>query len=258
MQKLLDIMRRLRDPENGCPWDLEQDFASIAPHTIEEAYEVADAIERQQLDQLRDELGDLLFQVVFHARMAEEAGHFDFADVVDSICAKMLRRHPHVFAGTKIENSKQQTRAWEAMKKEERRRKGEHSLMDDVPAGMAELQRSMKLQRRAAGVGFDWMDAVPVLAKILEEVEELRHEINAGDPARAEAELGDLLFTCSNLARKLKLDPARALRRANHKFESRFRAMEEKAARGEIPLADMDLDEMESLWRQVKLDSRSK
>ena len=254
MQKLLDIMRRLRDPETGCPWDLEQDFASIAPHTIEEAYEVADAIQRQQMDQLKDELGDLLFQVAFHARMAEEAGHFEFADVVDSICSKMLRRHPHVFANTRIDSSEAQTRAWEAMKSEERRSKGEHSLMDDVPAGMAELQRSMKLQRRAAEVGFDWPEPAPVFEKIIEELEELRAEARVGDPDRIEDEMGDLLFACTNLARQLKLDPARALRRANHKFESRFREMEEKAAADSTSMADMDLDGMEQLWQRVKDD----
>ena len=258
MQKLLDIMRRLRDPETGCPWDLEQDFASIAPHTIEEAYEVADAIQRRQMDQLRDELGDLLFQVAFHARMAEEAGHFDFADVVDSICGKMLRRHPHVFADAKIASSEAQTRAWEAMKSEERRNKGEHSLMDDVPVGMAELQRSMKLQRRAAEVGFDWPNAAPVFEKILEELQELHDEIQAGDPDRLEDEMGDLLFACTNLTRQLKLDPARALRRANQKFETRFRLLEEKARGRGCALADMDLDGMEELWQQVKRESRQK
>ncbi len=245
-------MRRLRDPESGCPWDLEQDFASIAPHTIEEAYEVADAIQRQQMDQLRDELGDLLFQVAFHARMAEEAGHFDFADVVESICKKMLRRHPHVFADATVTSAEQQTIAWEAMKTEERQQKGEHSIMDDVPAGMAELQRAMKLQRRAAELGFDWNTAEPVVDKILEELDELRREIPAADPERLEDELGDLIFACTNLARKLKLDPARSLRRANLKFEGRFRAMEVLAEQQGRSMAAMDLEEMETLWKQVK------
>ena len=249
-------MRRLRDPETGCPWDLQQDFASIAPHTIEEAYEVADAIQRQQVGELKDELGDLLFQVAFHARMAEEAGHFDFAGVVDSICDKMQRRHPHVFADATFESVEQQTLAWDAMKADERQQKGEHSLMDDVPAGMAELQRSVKMQRRAATVGFDWNDPAPVLAKILEELEELRCEIPDGDPARLEDELGDLLFACTNLARKLKLDPARALRAANYKFEQRFRAVEQLAGEKNRSLADMELEEMEALWQQVKRESR--
>jgi ATP diphosphatase len=256
MQKLLDIMRLLRNPETGCPWDLDQDFASIAPHTIEEAYEVADAIQRQQMDQLKDELGDLLFQVAFHAQMAEEGGHFNFADVVESICDKMQRRHPHVFGDAKISSSEQQTQAWEAMKAEERLSRGENSLMDDVPAGMAELQRSMKLQRRAGEVGFDWPNAEPVFAKILEELDELAAETEAGDPDRLEDEMGDVLFACTNLARQLKIDPARALRHANHKFESRFRAMEEKSAGAGHSMADMNLDEMESLWQQVKRESR--
>ncbi len=252
MQKLLDIMRRLRDPETGCPWDLEQDFASIAPHTIEEAYEVADAIQRRQMDQLKDELGDLLFQVAFHAQMADEEGHFAFADVVDNICDKMLRRHPHVFAEATVADSEQQTVAWEAMKAEERLQKGDHSLMDNVPAGMPELQRAMKLQRRAAEVGFDWDSAAPVLAKILEELDEIRQEIPAANPARLEDELGDLMFACTNLARKLKVDPARALRHANHKFETRFRAMEARAEKHGRAMADMGLEEMEILWQEVK------
>ncbi len=256
MQKLLDIMARLRDPETGCPWDLEQDFASIAPHTIEEAYEVADAIQRQQMDELKDELGDLLFQVAFHARMAEEAGHFNFAGVVNSICDKMQRRHPHVFADATIESAEQQTLAWDEIKARERQQKGGHSLMDDVPAGMAELQRSMKMQRRAATVGFDWNDPAPVLEKILEELEELRCEIPGGNPARLEDELGDLLFACTNLARKLKLDPARALRAANYKFAQRFRSVEQLAGEKNRSLADMELEEMEALWQQVKQESR--
>ncbi len=244
-------MSRLRDPEGGCPWDVEQDFSTIAPYTIEEAYEVADAIERGDMGQLRDELGDLLFQVVFHAQMASEAGAFGFADVVDSICGKMVRRHPHVFADVSVESAEAQTQAWERTKAREREARGMESLLDDVPRGMAELQRAIKLQKRVAEVGFDWPDSGPVLDKFEEETAEIRDAIAAADSDAVEDEIGDLLFVVTNLARKLQVDPARALRRSNAKFEARFRAVEQ-AAGGRENLADMSLDEMEELWQSVK------
>lgn len=251
MNELLEIMSRLRDPERGCPWDVEQDFASIAPYTIEEAYEVADAIERGDMAALRDELGDLLLQVVFHAQMASERNAFAFPDVVDSVCDKMVRRHPHVFADEAVEDAAAQTHAWERTKAEERENKGLESLLDDVPRGMAELQRAVKLQKRAATVGFDWPSAAPVLDKFDEEVKEIREAVEGGDADEVEDEIGDLLFVVANLARKLRIDPARALRRANAKFESRFRALEEVAG-GRDKLSAMTLDEMESLWQSVK------
>jgi ATP diphosphatase len=253
MERLLDIMARLRDPENGCPWDLRQDFASIAPHTIEEAYEVADAIHHGSATDLRDELGDLLFQVVFHSRMAQEAGQFAFADVVRSICDKMERRHPHVFGDGQVDSAEAQTVAWEEHKASERLAKGQHSLMDGVPRGMAEIQRSVKLQKRAARVGFDWGAPGPVLDKLAEEAEEMREAMESGSLDAMEDELGDLMFVLTNLARQLKIDPARALRRSSAKFELRFRELEQRAG-GEQALQHMSLDEMEALWGAVKSD----
>ena len=238
MQQLLEIMQKLRDPENGCPWDVEQDFSTIAPFTIEEAYEVADAIERGEMADLKDELGDLLFQVVFHAQMAKEQGSFDFEDVHQSICDKMLRRHPHVFADLEIKDAAHQKSVWEDYKTEERKQKGEHSLMDGIPAGMAELTRAIKLQKRAGKVGFDWGSAEPVLEKFDEELAEMREAMDSGDRDAMEDELGDLLFVATNLARQLDIDPGTALRRGNAKFERRFRAME-NAVGGHAGLAGM-------------------
>ena len=251
MLQLLEIMQRLRDPENGCPWDTKQDFSSIAPYTIEEAYEVADAIARENMVDLKDELGDLLFQVVFHSQMAAEQGSFTFDDVHGSICDKMQRRHPHVFAGLEIKDAEHQTEVWEEYKTQERKQKGEHSLMDGIPAGMAELQRSVKLQKRAGKVGFDWPSVEPVLDKFDEELLELREAMASGDHREMEDELGDLLFVATNLARKLNIDPGSALRRGNAKFERRFRAMEETAG-GHEGLDAMDLDDMEALWQEIK------
>jgi ATP diphosphatase len=250
MQELLDIMRRLRDPDKGCPWDVQQNFASIAPYTIEEAYEVADAIQRNDIGDLKHELGDLLFQVVFHAQMAEEAGHFAFADVHQAVCDKMTRRHPHVFADAQVADAGAQTVAWEEHKAAERRELGK-GLMDDVPRGMAELQRAIKLQKRAATVGFDWASPGPVLHKFEEETAEIREAMAGGNTLEIEDELGDLLFVVANLARQLKLDPAHALRRANAKFENRFRAMEIEAG-GEDAMRAMSLEQMETLWQSVK------
>ena len=256
MLQLLEIMRRLRDPENGCPWDVKQDFSTIAPYTIEEAYEVADAIQHGRMDELKDELGDLLFQVVFHARMAEEKNAFGFDDVVGAICDKMIRRHPHVFARGEsgdpgITDAAAQTEAWEHAKAKEREASGALSLLDGVPRGMAELQRSVKLQKRAARVGFDWGSPEPVMEKLTEEALEMLGAMRSGDREAMEDELGDLLFVVTNLARQLKIDPARALRRANAKFELRFRAVEE-AAGSRAALEAMGLNEMEELWQQVK------
>ena len=251
MQQLVEIMQRLRDPENGCPWDVEQDFSTIAPFTIEEAYEVADAIARDDMTDLKDELGDLLFQVVFHAQMAKEQGSFDFDDVHQAVCDKMLRRHPHVFAGLEIKDATHQTQVWEVYKTEERKHKGEHSLMDGIPAGMAELQRSVKIQKRAGKVGFDWAAHGPVLDKFDEELVEMREAIASGDRDAMEDELGDLLFVATNLARQLDIDPGTALRRGNAKFERRFRAMED-AVGGHDGLEGMGLDAMEELWQKIK------
>jgi len=255
IEPLLEIMRRLRDPDTGCPWDVAQDFSTIAPYTIEEAYEVADAIQRGRMDELKDELGDLLLQVVFHAQMAREISAFDFGDVVEAICDKMVRRHPHVFAGASVDNAEAQTQAWEHAKAKERDAKGVQSLLDDVPRGMAELQRAVKLQKRAAHVGFDWGSPEPVLDKFDEEVQEMREAMQSGNIEEMEDELGDLLFVITNLARQLKIDPARALRRANAKFELRFRAVEDAAGSREA-LKAMDLDAMEALWQQVKKQHR--
>ncbi|MCX7513765.1 nucleoside triphosphate pyrophosphohydrolase [Frateuria sp. STR12] len=258
LDDLLAIMVRLRDPEGGCPWDVQQDFASIASYTIEEAYEVADAIDRGDFDDLRDELGDLLLQVVFHAQMANERGLFDFRDVAHAIADKMRRRHPHVFGDESYENVEAQTRAWEAIKAAERARRGEApdaSALAGVSRGLPEWKRATKLQQRAASVGFEWREAGPMLDKLAEEVDEVRVEFEHGaDVDRLEDELGDVLFVTANLARHAGVDFSRALRRANAKFERRFRTMETLAAAQGRPLAEQSLAEQEALWRQAKLD----
>ncbi len=253
MQALIRLMARLRDPERGCPWDREQTFASIAPYTIEEAYEVADAIERGDLQDLKDELGDLLFQVVFHARMAEEKGAFTFDDVARAIVDKMVRRHPHVFAGEHFDSAEAQTEAWEAIKAAERGGR-QTSQLDGVATGLPEWLRALKLQKRAARVGVDWPDARGPLAKAREELDELEREMNAIEPdrQRLEEELGDVLFAVLNLARKLELDPGRALRGCNRRFERRFRHME--ALHGGS-LADLDGEALEALWLRAKNES---
>lgn len=254
---LLAIMARLRDREQGCPWDIEQDFDTIAPYTIEEAYEVADAIDRKDYADLRDELGDLLLQVVFHARMAEEGGHFAFADVVAAICDKMVRRHPHVFGDASFDSVAEQTVAWEAIKADERTAKGaeDTSALAGIPRGLPEWQRALKLQKKAARVGFDWPDVTPVLAKLGEEIEEVRAEFAKGaDAARLTDEIGDVLFVCVNLARHAQVDFSQALRHANAKFERRFRAMETLAAKAGETLAGKSLAEQDALWDQVKDD----
>ena len=258
-QRLLEIMTRLRDPETGCPWDSEQTFATIAPYTIEEAYEVADAIEQSDMDALRDELGDLLLQVVYHAEMAREEGLFDFEGVAEAICTKMIERHPHVFGEREEKSSATQTVAWEAQKAVERERKaaqnGESrpSTLDGVIVGLPALTRAAKLQRRAARVGFDWDNTDQVLDKIREEIGEVEAEMVADAPeGRLEDEIGDLLFACVNLARKLHIDPEKALRHGNAKFERRFRRIEALLAESGKRPEDSTLEEMDALWHRAK------
>ncbi|MCA1907547.1 MAG: nucleoside triphosphate pyrophosphohydrolase [Magnetospirillum sp.] len=257
IDRLLDLMAKLRDPDKGCAWDREQNFATIAPYTIEEAYEVADAIDQGDMAALRDELGDLLFQVVFHSRMAEEEGHFAFDDVARAITDKMIRRHPHVFGDAGHRDSATQTQAWEVSKAAERAAKGHDSVLDGVARSLPPMTRALKLQNRAARVGFDWAEAKDVIAKIDEEVAEIKSEIDTdGSFDRLEDEIGDLLFVCVNLARKLEVDPETALKRANAKFTRRFNHIERKLKeRGQSP-ADVGLDEMEELWVDAKHHER--
>ncbi len=252
LRRLLDIMAALRDPDRGCPWDKEQDFASIAPYTIEEGYEVADAIARGDLASLPDELGDLLFQVVYHARMAQEAGRFDFAEVARTIGDKMVRRHPHVFGDAAARDAAEQSAAWETHKVAERAARAENGTLAGVPVGLPALTRAAKLTARAARVGFDWPDATAVLAKLDEEVAELRAELPDARRDRLADEVGDLLFVVANLARKLELDPEACLRQANLKFHKRFSAMEQSAASMGKTLAEMSLEEMELEWQNIK------
>jgi nucleoside triphosphate diphosphatase len=252
LRRLLDIMKTLRDPVTGCPWDKEQTFDTIAPYTIEEAYEVADAIARRDVSTLPDELGDLLFQVVYHARMAEEAGHFGFADVARAISDKMIRRHPHVFVDAAARDAATQTAAWEAGKAAERLARAETGALAGVPVALPALTRAEKLTKRAARVGFDWPDADAVLDKLDEEIAELKAELPGADPARLTDEVGDLLFVLANLARKLDLDPETCLRHANDKFHRRFEAMERLLAAEGRDLKSERLDAMEEAWRAVK------
>lgn len=256
---LLAIMVRLRDPERGCPWDRAQTFESVAPYTIEEAYEVADAIDRRDYLHLRDELGDLLLQVVFHARMAEEAGHFGFDDVVGAICTKMTRRHPHVFGDAIVESAAAQTASWEALKSAERAHEGDDdpSALAGISRGMPEWQRALKLQKHAARVGFDWPDVKQVFDKLHEEIDEVRAEfVDGSDASRMADEIGDVLFVCVNLARHAKVDVSHALRHANAKFERRFRRMEAFAAEAGERLVDKDLAEQDALWNRAKAEER--
>ncbi|MDW8341225.1 MAG: nucleoside triphosphate pyrophosphohydrolase [Geminicoccaceae bacterium] len=259
IERLLEVMRRLRDPEKGCPWDKEQTFATIAPYTIEEAYEVADAIRREDWGELEGELGDLLLQVVYHAQMAQEAGLFDFDAVAHGIADKMIRRHPHVFGEARIEDAAAQRRAWEEAKATERAAKGEGSVLDGVPLALPALARAEELQRRAARIGFDWPEAAPILDKIDEELRELRASLRAREErARLAEELGDLLFAVVNLARRLEIDAEAALADANAKFERRFRALEARARANSGDPARLGLDALDALWEAIKREERDR
>jgi len=256
LEKLLELMATLRDPQKGCPWDQAQDFSSIAPYTIEEAYEVADAIRREDMDDLRDELGDLLFQVVFHARMAEEQGSFDFTDVAKSINEKMHRRHPHVFGTPEQRREGQQEGSWERIKAAERAagkgNTGDTSALDGVAVALPALKRAEKLGQRASAQGFDWPDTTGVKAKIAEELAELEQAVASGSADRMEDELGDVFFAVVNLARHLKLDPEQALTRANRKFEDRYREMEKTLRPQGIAFDGLSIDELEDAWSAAK------
>lgn len=266
--RLIEIMAALRHPETGCPWDVEQDFRTIAPYTIEEAFEVADAIERGDVEDLRDELGDLLLQVVYHARLAEEEGSFDFGAVVEAITTKMIRRHPHVFGEAEARSARSAKGQWERIKAEEKADKAARKaargiapapggLLADVPGAMPALASAVKLQAKAGTVGFDWNDTRAVIAKIREELDEIEAEIGRDPPdaARTEDELGDVLFAVANLARHLRLDPETALRGANQKFRRRFAFIETTlAAEGRTP-RDASLDEMEAIWQRAKTEA---
>lgn len=264
LDDLLHLMARLRDPQHGCPWDLKQNFASIVPHTLEEAYEVADAIERGDFAHLPGELGDLLFQVVYYSQLAREEGRFDFAQVVDGIASKLIRRHPHVFADgdlygavdvPKLDEAAVKQR-WEAIKAEERAEKAaapeQLSLLDDVPTALPSLSRAIKLQKRAAQVGFDWPEALPVVDKVREELDEVLEAMSENDADAIAEEIGDLLFVVSNLARHLKVEPESALRAANAKFERRFRFIEQALRDAGRNMEDCPLDELDALWGEAK------
>lgn len=262
ISRLIEIMAALRDPETGCPWDVKQDFASIAPYTLEEAYEVADAIGRGDMEDLCDELGDLLLQVVFHARMAEEAGAFAFGDVVEAITTKMIRRHPHVFGDEEAREAGMAKGMWEKIKAKEKQEKlsraaardegGREGFLDSVPLPLPALTRALKLQRQAARVGFDWSEAAPVLDKIEEEVSELREALGESDKAAMKDEFGDLLFALVNLGRHLDIDPEAALRQTNDKFRDRFHFIERELDRQSRTLDEASLDEMETIWQKAK------
>ena len=258
IDRLLAVMARLRDPERGCPWDLEQTFETIAPHTVEEAYEVLDAVRRGDMAALVDELGDLLFQIVFYARLGREAGVFDFADVARAVSDKMVRRHPHVFGDEPTPDAAARTRRWEAIKAAERAARNDGGALDGVVRALPALSRALKLQRRAARVGFDWRSVEPVLGKLHEEIAELEAELDRPDapPARVADEIGDLLFSCVNLARHVGADPEAALREANDKFERRFRRVEALlAAAGRTP-EQASPEEMDRLWERAKSEER--
>jgi ATP diphosphatase len=260
LKRLLEIMRALRDPETGCPWDIEQDFKSISAYTIEEAYEVADAIERNDMHDLKDELGDLLFQVVFHSQMADEHSDFCFTDVVEAINDKLVRRHPHVFAGESREDKAQLNEAWEQHKKKERDEKGiskssavTESALAHVATTLPALRWSEKLQKKAARAGFDWDELPPVYAKLEEELDELRHEVDIeNNHDRISEEMGDLLFSCVNLSRHLDVNPEQALRDANRKFISRFTVVEQLVLKDGKTMDDCTIEELEAYWQKAK------
>lgn len=252
IRRLLGIMAKLRDPQRGCPWDLAQNYQSVVPYTLEEAYEVADAIERRSFDELKDELGDLLFQVVFYAQIAKEEGRFEFTDCVHAICEKLERRHPHVFGNDVRDESDADNmlQRWEMLKSAERKHAGQHSVLDNIPKAMPALSRAYKLQKRCANVGFDWPDVAGCWDKVKEEIVEVEQTIETS-PERAE-ELGDLLFALVNVIRKNQLDPEAVLRAANNKFERRFRAVEQALAAIDKTPQQSDLAEMDALWQRVK------
>ena len=255
MRRLLEIMAALRDPETGCPWDRQQDFSSIVPHTLEEAYEVADSIERGDMDELKDELGDLLFQVVFYAQLADEQGLFNFTDIVEAISDKLVRRHPHVFDDASYIDEAELNEAWEQSKQSEREGKSTAeslSVLHGVARALPALKRAQKLQKRAARVGFDWPDTQPVLDKIHEEIDELEQEISSGNKNAQFDELGDLLFSCVNLARHLQLDAEESLRSCNKKFEQRFNYIENALGKMDREFSDCNIDVLEQLWQQAK------
>lgn len=252
IDQLLEIMDRLRDPSRGCPWDREQTFRSIVPHTLEETYEVTDAIERERFDQLPDELGDLLFQVVFYARLGKERGWFSFDTVVKAICRKLIERHPHVFAGAVVAGSEELSLRWEQAKAQRRRdSSGEGGTLDGITLGLPAMTRAAKLQRRAASAGFDWPAMEPVLDKVAEELNELR-AVAAEDLSAREAEMGDLLFSCVNAARHLGIDPEQALRGANRRFEERFRYVEARLRAEGREAGEASLAELDALWEEAK------
>lgn len=269
VSRLVEIMTALRTPVTGCPWDLEQDFRSIAPYTVEEVYEVVDAIQRDDMENLREELGDLLLQVVYHAQMADERQSFDFADVVEGVTTKMIRRHPHVFGDEKARSAGMAKGAWDRIKQVEKRERAQrraemgladpsqdNGLLDDVPAAMEPLMEALKLQKQASKVGFDWNNPASVLAKIREEVDEVEVEITENDKTALEQELGDLLFVVVNLARHLDIDPGNALRSCNRKFRDRFAYVENNVSRHGQTLEEADLETMEALWVEAKTKSR--
>jgi MazG family protein len=258
IEKLLETMTRLRDPETGCPWDRQQDFSTLAPYTLEEAYEVVDAIRRDDIAGIRDELGDLLLQVVFHSRVAEEAGAFTFDDVAEGIADKMLRRHPHVFGTDEERGRGAVAGSWERIKADERAASGpaDLSVLHGIASALPSLKRAEKLGKRAAGVGFDWPNREGPLAKIAEELAELQEAMSERNTAREAEELGDLLFAVANLARHLKIDPEDALAMANHKFERRFRDMEQEVSENGANLSALDMEALEAHWRSAKSRER--
>ncbi|MFK5914243.1 MAG: nucleoside triphosphate pyrophosphohydrolase [Woeseiaceae bacterium] len=261
IQQLLEIMRALRDPDSGCPWDLEQNFQSLIPYTLEEAHEVADAIERKDLNDIKDELGDLLFQIVFYSQLANEQQAFDFNDVVQSISDKLTRRHPHVFAGAHVENVAEQTKEWKKIKQQEREQKGINdsnlSVLDDVSRHFPSIMRAVELQKRAAKEGFDWNDIEDVVAKVHEEITEVEVELEQGNEARLEDELGDLFFACINLSRHAgmkytSINTEQCIRKANLKFERRFKEVEKLVIAKNLIMKEMSVDALEKLWQDVK------
>ena len=263
IEELIEIMRALRDLKSGCPWDLEQDFQSLIPYTLEEAYEVADAIERNNLDDIKNELGDLLFQIIFYSQLAEEQQAFDFDDVAKAISEKLTRRHPHVFADAKVKDAEAQTKEWEKIKQQERKMKAAESsaslsYLDDVSRTLPSLMRAEKLQKRAAKEGFDWPNIKGAIAKVEEELNEVQQELDADvqEQNNLEDEIGDLFFSCINLSRHAGVDAEQSIRKANLKFERRFRTVEKKASRKGLQLNEMTANELEKLWQEVKKEEK--